>query len=69
MYDLEIGKEPLVEAVKTMNAEIIYDYSIIPGMALRVPNGSDIHKWIAYFKSVTGAVSVECDRINILSSL
>lgn len=66
MYDPEIGKEPLVEAVKSLNAEIIYDYSIIPGMAIRIPNGSDIHKWIAYFKSVKGVVSVERDRINHL---
>ena len=66
MYDPKIGKEPLVEAVKTLNAEIIYDYSIIPGMAIRVPNGSDIHKWIAYFRSVKGVVSVERDRINHL---
>ena len=66
MYDTDVGKEPLVEAVKTMNAEIIYDYSIIPGMAIRIPNGSDIHMWIAYFKSVKGVVSVERDRINHL---
>ena len=64
MYDTDVGKEPLVEAVKTMNVEIIYDYSIIPGMAIRIPNGSDIHKWIAYFKSVKGVISVERDRIN-----
>ena len=66
MYDENVGKEPLVEAVKSLNAEIIYDYNIIPGMAIRIPNGSEIHRWIAYFKSVKGVVSVERDRINHL---
>ena len=66
MYDIGVGKEPLVEAVKSSNAEIIYDYSIIPGMAIRIPNGSEINNWIAYFKSVKGVVSVERDRINHL---
>ena len=36
MYDTEVGKEPLVEAVKSSNAEIIYDYNLIPGMAIRI---------------------------------
>ena len=66
MYDENVGKEPLVEAVKSLNAEIIYDYNIIPGMAIRIPNGSEIHRWIAYFKSVKGVASVERDRINHL---
>lgn len=66
MYDTEVGKEPLVEAVKSSNAEIIYDYNLIPGMAIRIPNGSEINNWIAYFKSVKGVVSVERDRINHL---
>ena len=66
MYDIGVGKEPLVEAVKSSNAEIIYDYNLIPGMAIRIPNGSEINNWIAYFKSVKGVVSVERDRINHL---
>ena len=67
MYDTDIGKEPLVEAVKTMNAEIIYDYRIIPGMAVRIPDGTDIRKAMVYFKDVKGVVSVERDRITRLT--
>ena len=63
MYDTEIGKEPLQNAVKQYGAEIIYDYSIIPGMAIRIPEGKDIHEAIEYFKKVKGVVSVERDRI------
>lgn len=66
MYDTEIGKTPLIEAVGSYGAEIIYDYSIIPGMAIRIPEGTDIHKAMAYFKKVEGVVSVERDRINHL---
>ena len=66
MYDTETGKTPLLEAVGSYGAEIIYDYSIIPGMAIRIPEGTDIHKAVAYFKKVEGVVSVERDRINHL---
>lgn len=67
MYDETIGKEPLQTAVKEYGAEIKYDYSIIPGMAIRLPDGSDIQKAIVYFKQVKGVVSVERDRINRLT--
>ena len=63
MYDTEIGKEPLLAAIKEYQAEIIYDYSIIPGMAIRIPDGANIHVAIAYFKTVKGVVSVERDQI------
>lgn len=63
MYDAEVGKEPLLKAVEGYAAEIIYDYSIIPGIAIRIPEGTDIHKAIAFFKEVEGVVSVERDQI------
>lgn len=63
MYDEEVGKEPLLKAVKEYEAEIIYDYSIIPGIAIRIPEGTDIRKAMAFFKKVKGVVSVERDRI------
>ena len=66
MYDTEVGKVPLSNAVKRYGAGIIYDYSIIPGMAIRIPDGTDIHKAMEYFKKVKGVVSVERDRINHL---
>ena len=63
MYDTEVGKEPLLAAIKQYQAEIIYDYSTIPGMAIRIPDGSNIHVAIAWFKKVKGVVSVERDQI------
>lgn len=63
MYDAEVGKDPLLAAIKEYQAEIIYDYSIIPGMAIRIPDGANIHVAIAYFKKVEGVVSVERDQI------
>ena len=63
MYDEKTGKEPLLKALKDYNAEIIYDYDIIPGMAVKIPEGSDIREAIKFFKAVKGVVSVERDRI------
>ena len=63
MYDTEAGKEPLLKAVEQYGAELIYDYSIIPGIAIRIPDGTDIHEAIAFFRKVKGVISVERDRI------
>ena len=63
MYDTEVGKEPIKKAITQYGADIIYDYSIIPGMAIRIPDGKDIHEAIEYFKKVKGVVSVERDHI------
>ena len=62
-YDTEVGKDPLIAAVQAYGAEIKYDYSIIPSMAIRIPDGTDIHKAIAWFKNVKGVTSVARDQI------
>ena len=63
MYDEEIGKEPLLAAIKEYKAEIIYDYSIIPGIAIKIPEGKHILEAIAYFNQVKGVTAVERDHI------
>ena len=63
MYDTEVGKEPLMAAVQLYGADIIYDYSIIPGMAIRIPEGKTLEEAIAFFKKVEGVLTVEKDRI------
>ncbi|MBQ6209155.1 MAG: hypothetical protein IJK42_05220 [Prevotella sp.] len=63
MYDKEVGKEPLVKAIKAYKAEIIYDYGKVTGFAIRIPEGKKIDDAILYFKKVEGVKSVECDRI------
>lgn len=63
MYDAEIGKEPLLEAIREIQAEIIYDYSIITGMAIRKPETMSLDATKAYFEKVKGVVSVAYDHI------
>ena len=63
MYDEAVGKEPHLEAIETYGAEVKYDYSLIPGMAIRIPDGKDIHDAITFFRKVRGVTSVERDRI------
>ena len=63
MYDTEVGKEPLLKAIKEYKCEIIYDYSIIPGMALKKPDDKTLEETMQLFKKVKGVVSVEYDRV------
>ena len=67
MYDKEVGSKPLREAIKKSKAEIIYDYSIITGMALRKPENMTLDEAIDYFKGVKGVVAVERDYIHRLT--
>lgn len=63
MYDTEIGKEYLLKAVKEYSAELLYDYSIIPGIAIKIPEGTDIIEAIVFFENVKGVTAVERDHI------
>ena len=63
MYDKKTGKDPLQEAVKAYNAGIVYDYDIIPGMAIRKPADRTLEETMQHFRKVKGAVSVEYDHI------
>ena len=63
MYDAEIGKETLLQTVKDYGAELLYDYRIISGIAIRIPEGKHILEAIAYFSKVKGVTAVERDHI------
>ena len=63
MYDSEIGKEPLQQAIKEYKCGIIYDYNIINGMALKKPDGKSLEETMQYFKKVKGVLTVEYDHI------
>ena len=63
MYDAEIGKDPLLKAIKEYGCEIVYDYGIINGMALKKPEGKTLEETMEYFKKVKGVTSVEYDHI------
>jgi len=66
MYDAEVGKEPLQKAIKAYKCEVIYDYKIINGMALKKPESKTLEETMHYFRGVKGILSVEYDRINHL---
>lgn len=63
MVDEKVGKEPLRRAVQEYGASIIYDYNIISGMAVVIPEGTHIDDATAYFVGVEGVISVEQDRL------
>ena len=63
MYDAEIGKEPLLKAIKEYKVEIIYDYNIINGMALKKPESKTLEETMQYFKTVKGVTHVEYDHV------
>lgn len=63
MYDKETGKDALLKAVKEYCCEVIYDYNIIPGMALKKPDGKSLEETMQYFRKVKGVLSVYYDRV------
>ena len=63
MYDAEIGKEPLLKAIKEYKCEIVYDYGIINGMALKKPEYRTLEETMRYFKTVKGVTNVEYDHV------
>lgn len=67
MVDEKTGKEPLYKAIKDYGATLKYDYNIIPGVAIIIPEGTTLEQGIAYFKKVKGVVSVSKDRITRLT--
>ena len=67
LYDSAVGKAPLVKAIKDCGANIIYDYNIITGMAIRKSDKMTLEESIRYFRNVKGVVSVERDYIHRLT--
>ena len=63
LYDAEIGKEPLQKAIKEYKCDIIYDYGIINGVALKKPEDKTLEETMQYFKTVKGVTNVEYDHI------
>jgi len=63
MYDSLVGKKPLMQAIRKYGAEVIYDYKIITGMAIRKPENKTLEESITLFRKVKGVLSVERDHI------
>lgn len=67
MYDQEIGKEPLLDAIKKYKATIKYDYHLISGMAIQKPDDKTLEETMAFFKKVEGVKTVEYDYVHRLT--
>ena len=63
MYDAEVGKQPLLEAIKDYGCEIVYDYHIVSGMALKKPDDKTLDETMQHFWQVKGVLTVEYDHI------
>ena len=63
MYDEKVGKAPLQKAAKAYKCEVIYDYNIINGMALKKPDDKTLEETMQYFKGVKGVLTVEYDHV------
>ena len=62
-YDTIVGTAPLDSAITAYRAEVIYRYRIINALAIRIPDGKDIHEAIRHFEKVEGVLAVNRDRI------
>ncbi len=63
MYDEQTGKAPLEKAIKDYKCEVVYDYRMMAGMALRKPEDKTLEETMEHFRRVKGVVSVEYDHI------
>lgn len=61
-YDPETGSERLMNAVREYGAKIVYEYRNFNGIAIKLPNGTDMEKAVSHFRMVKGVLSVEADR-------
>ncbi len=62
-YDDQTGSAPLLKAVKTSGATLVYEYKNLHGIAIRPSSKTNIEDTIAYFKKINGVLSVEQDRL------
>ncbi|WP_443702404.1 hypothetical protein [Prevotella sp.] len=62
-YDAEVGKEPLMEAVKSYKAEVVYDYKNFHVIAIRIPKKKSLKQAKAFFEKVKGVHQVNEDQI------
>ena len=63
LFDPEVGKQPLLDAIEQYGAEVIYDYKMMNGMAICKPDDKTLDEAIELFKQVKGVTHVEKDRI------
>lgn len=62
-YDSKVGKKPLMEAIKQMGAQVLYDYSNMNMMAIRLKDGVDSKISQEYLQKVPGVTNVGNDSV------
>ena len=60
-YDVTIGKDPLIKAIKEFNATIIYDLNIMKSITIKIPEDKKIEEAIEFFQKVDGVLTVNRD--------
>ena len=63
LYDPAVGAEPLLQAVREMQAELVYRYTNINGIAARIPPQQDMAQAIRRLERVLGVLQVQRDQI------
>lgn len=62
-FDAQIGNQALLVAIKAYSAEILYEYRSMNGVAIRLPNGTNLDDAIRHFEQVKGVLMVNKDQI------
>ena len=63
LYDPAVGAEPLLQAVREMQAELVYRYTNINGIAAHIPPPQDMAQAIRRLERVPGVLQVQRDQI------
>lgn len=62
-FDTKVGNQYLLQAIEELNAEVIYHYSTMNGMAIKISKSKNLDKYISYLKNVKGVLSVNKDYV------
>lgn len=63
MYDSTVGNKPLLAAIKSYGAKVVYDYGSMSGMALSKPTDKTLEETMSYFRNVKGVLTVNYDHL------
>lgn len=63
LYDPAVGAEPLLQVVREMQAELVYRYTNINGIATRIPPQQEMAQAIRRLERVPGVLQVQRDQI------
>ena len=63
LYDPAVGAEPLLQAVREIQAELVYRYTNINGIAARIPPQQDMAQAIRRLERVPGVLQVQRDQV------